>query len=121
MELADALVVFEQSGQAAFENLFSLIFVKLVQHHRVGKLDAGFPAGISHQRESVYLPDTRTSASAVKNGFVPHPILAEKTGLRFAERGQLVIVRLKERSLRMTDEKGNPHFRLVPPVECCTA
>jgi len=84
------------SGQAAFEDCFSMIFVKLVQLHRVGKRDAGFPAGITYERESVFLPDARASARAVKNDFVPHPILAEKAGLRFAERGQFVIVRLKE-------------------------
>jgi len=115
METANGLVSFEQSGQTAFKDCFSLIFVKLPHYRRIGKPDAGFPAGITHERESVFLPDARARAGAVKKDFVPRPILAEKAGLRFSEFGQLVVVRLKERSLRMTDEKTNPTFRSVPP------
>ncbi len=45
VELADSLVVFKQSGQAAFENRFSLIFIELRQHEWLGKLEAGFVVG----------------------------------------------------------------------------
>jgi hypothetical protein len=96
METANGLVSFEQSGQTAFEDCFSLILVKLPHYQRIGKLDAGFPAGITHERESVFLADAGTSAGAVKNDSAPRPILAEKTGLRFSEFGQFVVVRLKE-------------------------
>jgi hypothetical protein len=115
VEAADGLVSFEQSGQAAFEDCFPLIFVKLPQHQRVGKVYACFPAYSAHQSECLFLADARASADAVKNGSVVRPIFAEKMSLSFSEPGQLVVIRLKERRLRMTDEKDNPHFRPVPP------
>src|SRR5580704_16420753 len=121
METANGLISFEQSGQAAFEDCFSLIFVKLPQYQQVGKRDAGSLVCIAHERSGVFLAYAGTSVGTVKNDFVPRPILAEKMGLRFSEFGQLVIVRLKERSLRMTDEKSIPHFRPVPSANCCTA
>jgi hypothetical protein len=110
MENADGWVIFEQPWQAATQNGFSLIFVKFLQHQRVGKRDAGFPAHIAHDSEGVFLSDARASAGAVKNDVVTRPVLSEETGLRFSEFRQLIVIRLKERSLRMTDEKDNPHF-----------
>ena len=99
MEIADALVVCKQCGQAAFEHGFSLIFIELRKHERRGKLEAGSTVGIAHELEGVFLADTGTGADAVKNDFASRPILAEMTCLRLSEGGQLVLVLLKERSL----------------------
>jgi len=43
------------------------------------------------------------------------PILAEMTCLRLSKSRQLVVVLLKERSLRMTDEKENSHYNPALP------
>src|SRR5271155_4617350 len=115
VESTDALVVFEQSGQTALEHSFGMIFIELRQHQRLGKLEAGFVVGVAHELDGVLLADTWTDADPVENDVASRPILTEKTCLRFSERGQLVIVLLKKRSLRMTDEKENPHSNLPIP------
>jgi hypothetical protein len=59
--------------------------------------------------------DTGTGADAVKNDLASSPILAEMTCLRLSESRQLVVILLKERSLRMTDEKENSHSNPALP------
>jgi hypothetical protein len=115
VESSDALIVFDQSRQAVFEHGFALILIELWQHQGVGKLEAGFGVGVAHEPEGVFLADTGTGADAVKNDLASSPILAEMTCLRLSESRQLVVVLLKERSLRMTDEKENSHCNPALP------
>src|SRR5580704_6897099 len=103
MEIADSRIAFEQAGQAAFEHGFSLIFIELLQNHRLGKAEAGFVVGGAYQLERILLPDARTSAGAVKNNVASRPIFSEKTRLRFTELRQLVIVLLEKGRLGVTD------------------
>jgi len=98
-----------------FEHGFALILIELRQHQGVGKLEAGFGVGVAHEPEGVFLADTGTGADAVKNDLASSPILAEMTCLRLSESRQLVVVLLKERSLRMTDENENSHCNPALP------
>src|SRR5467141_4259724 len=50
-----------------------------------------------------------------KNDLASSPIIAEMTCMRLSESRQLVVVLLKERSLRMTDEKENSHCNPALP------
>src|SRR5258708_35793922 len=109
MKIADRLVFLKQSSQTAFDNGLPIIFVEFRQHQRLGKCEALFLEPLAHKPGSVPLPDARTDAHAVKNDAALRPMLTESSCLRLAELGQLVIVRLKERSLRVTDEKKSSH------------
>ena len=85
MESPDSLIVFEQSGQAACEHSFRLIFIELRQHERLRKLETCSIVGSAYKPQSVFLTGTGTDAGAVKDDLASCPMLAEKTRLPFSE------------------------------------
>src|ERR1700693_5925437 len=109
MKIADMLVFLKQSRQTAFENGFCLIFIKLGERQRLWKRETVSFERLADEPSGIFLTNTWTDAHAVEDDTALRPILTESSCLRFAELRQLVIVRLKEGSLRMADDKESSH------------
>src|SRR5271155_3116458 len=109
MEVADSLIFFHQCGKAAAEHGFALIFIEFRQHYRLGKMQASFLVRSAHKSHGVLLPCAWADADTVECDSTPRPVFAENASLRFAERGQFVIVRLEERCLGVTYEIEDAH------------
>jgi hypothetical protein len=87
VEVADVLVGFKQSRQAALEHSFSLILIELIERKRLREFETGFLVGCAHELDGVFLADTGPGAGAVENESSLCPELTEKTCLHFSEFG----------------------------------
>ena len=108
-EIADMGISLDKVREAFFQHNVALKFVKFVEHDRFRKIQAIFRISLAHTFFGVAMAETRASANAIECDFVASPILSQNTRLGFADGGKLVVVRLKERSLCVANQKNASH------------
>ena len=109
MEFTDSVVLFHQCGESGTEHLFRTIFVEFRERLRLWEIQTGFLVGGAYEFCSVSLAGAGADADTVECDFALCPVFAEEARLRFTERGQFVVVRLKEGCLRVAYEIENTH------------
>src|SRR5208282_3754043 len=92
-----------------FQHDVTLKFIKFVEHAGRWKIQAVSFIDLAHASFRVAMSQPRARANSVERHFVPSPIFTEDASLRFAGGGQLVVVRLKEGSLCVTNQKNASH------------
>ncbi len=109
MQLADLIVTLDEPRQGPLEHRFAVIFIELAHHDRLGKLDAGIAIALARNPCRVLLPDAGTGENAIKRDVSPLPIFSQQARLQLATGRKLIVIRLKERSLRVTYQENTAH------------
>src|SRR5260370_651814 len=109
MQFANLLVAFDQPREPLLQHCFGLVFVELWDLHRLGKRDAGIAIDGGHNLCSLLVPDRWPRADAIEQYFLSRPVLPQSAGLRFPDRGKLVVILLEKGRLCMPNQKKAAH------------
>ncbi len=107
-------VDFAELGETFFQYYVTLKFIEFVEYLGTRKIQTVIRVDFAHSFFCAAMANARPRANTVEFDFVASPILSQYARLSFAGWRELVVIRLKKRSLCVANQKNASH---LPPEE----